>query len=29
MALSVIAPIVAAALYMFIFGGQLEFLEKM
>lgn len=29
MALSVIAPIVAATLYMFIFGGQLEFLEKM
>lgn len=29
MALSVIAPMVAAALYMFIFGGRLEFLEKM
>ncbi len=29
MGLSVIAPMVAAALYMFIFGGQLEFLEKM
>lgn len=29
MALSVIAPIVAAALYMSIFGGRLDFLEKM
>ena len=29
MALSILAPMVATALYIFIFGGRLEFLEKM
>ena len=28
MAMSILAPMVAAVLYMFIFGGRLEFLEK-
>lgn len=28
MALSILAPMAAAVLYMFIFGGRLEFLEK-
>lgn len=28
MALSAVAPVVAAALYIYIFGGSLDFLEK-